>query len=85
MIVIFSTKKLISIPNIPIFIQEIGISKNICSRTATGMDGTLTLIFAFSETITDIKKFIYWNKNAFKSYVKFQSFKDLAQKLGAPR
>ena len=44
---------------------------------ASGMDGTLTLIFAISETIRDRKKFIYEHQNTFKSYEKFQSLKDL--------
>ena len=55
------------------------------SRTPLGMDGTLTLIFTISETIRDSKKFIYRHQNTFKSYVKFQSLRDLAQKLSMPR
>ena len=52
---------------------------------ASVMDGTLTLISAISETIRDRKKLIKRHQNTFKSYEKFQSLKDLAQKLGLPR
>ena len=51
------------------------------TRTAPGMDRALMLIFAISEIKKDIKKFIYKCQNTFKSYKKFQSLKDLAQKL----
>ena len=49
------------------------------------MDGTLTLIFAISGNIRDIKKFIKRHQNTFKSHVKFQSLKDLVPKLNVPR
>ena len=45
---------------------------------ASGMDGTLALIFAISKTIGDSKKFIKKHLNTFKTYVKFQSLRDLA-------
>ena len=45
------------------------------------MDGTLTLIFAISKTTRDSKNLIKKHSNIFKSYVKFQSLKDLANKL----
>ena len=42
------------------------------------MDRTLTLIYAISEDIRDIKKFMYRYQNIFKSYVKFEILKVLA-------
>ena len=75
------------------FIKNVTINKSYSWRKlscliqgqASGMDGTLTLIFAISETIRDSKKFTNKHYNTSKSYVKFQSLRDLAQKLGMPR
>ena len=45
------------------------------------MDGTLELIFAISQTVRNIKKLHNRHQNNFKRCEKFQSLKDLAQKL----
>ena len=61
------------------------LSAFVRTRTAPGMDGTLSLIFAITETITEIKKFIERHKIIFKNCVKFLNLKDLAQKLTLSR
>ena len=49
------------------------------------MDRTLKLIFTISQTVRYIKKLYKRHQNSFKSYEKFQTLKDLAQKLMLPR
>ena len=59
----------------------LGVFSIINQGQASGMEGTLALIFAISKTMRDSKKFINKHLNTLKSYVKFQSLKDLAEKI----
>ena len=69
--------------SVPDFVLNVSLSMYRQGQ-ASGMDGTLTLIFTISETIRDNKKFIKRYQNTFKSYEKFQSLEELAQKLSMP-